>query len=97
VAQFDAHRLADGTLVVDLQTDLIGLDATRPVAPLLDGDRHAAFPVVTPVASFEGRRRVVRVPQAAAVTARALGRPVGALRGHGDALLRAVDVLTRAF
>jgi toxin CcdB len=32
--QFDLFRLEGGTLVVDLQTDLIGRDATRIVAPL---------------------------------------------------------------
>ena len=33
MAQFDLYRLKGGQLVVDLQTDLIGIDASRIVAP----------------------------------------------------------------
>jgi toxin CcdB len=47
MAQFDVHRLAGGALVVDLQTDLIGLDATRIVAPLRAEGRYAAFRGIT--------------------------------------------------
>jgi len=44
MAPFDLFRLTDGQLVVDLQTDLIGIDASRIVAPLLGADRYATFP-----------------------------------------------------
>ena len=53
MAQFDLYRLADGTLVVDLQTDLIGLEATRIVAPLREEGVYTVFPGVTPVATVE--------------------------------------------
>ena len=97
MAQFDLFRLDGGMLVVDLQTDLIGLDATRLVAPLREQGRHAAFPKLTPEVDFEGRAWIVRVPEMAAVTAASLGRSVGRIEGAGDDLLRAVDILTRGF
>jgi toxin CcdB len=36
MAQSDVFRLTSGVLVVDLQTDLIGIEASRIVAPLRD-------------------------------------------------------------
>ena len=56
MAQFDVHRLGDGLLVVDLQTDLIGLDVTRIVAPLRAEGRYVQFPGLTPVVEIEGSR-----------------------------------------
>jgi toxin CcdB len=98
MAQFDVFRLEAGTLVVDLQTDLIGLDATRIVAPLLDAAAHVAFPGLTPMVTVDGRRWVVRIPQLAAVPAHILrAPPVGDLRGDREALLRAIDILTHGF
>ena len=56
MAQFDVYRLAGGLLVVDLQTDLIGLDATRIVAPLREAGANASFPGLTPAVEIEGRQ-----------------------------------------
>ncbi len=97
MAQFDVHRLADGLLVVDLQTDLIGLDASRIVAPLRDAARYVAFPGLTPVIEIEGWRFVAQVQDLAAVPAAALGTRIGEASRHGDGLLRAVDILTHGF
>ena len=57
MAQFDVYRLAGGQLVVDLQTDLIGIDASRVVAPLREAGRYAAFPGLTPQVEVDGCRR----------------------------------------
>ena len=62
--QFDVYRLAGGLLVVDLQTDLIGLDATRVVAPLREAGAYASFPGLTPAVEIDGRRWIVRLPGA---------------------------------
>jgi len=97
MAQFDVFRLQDGALVVDLQTDLIGLDATRLVAPLVDEGLYAAFPGLTPIVTFEGKRRIVRVQQLSAVPAQALRGKVGSLPEARDELLRAIDFLTHGF
>ncbi len=67
MAQFDLYRMKGGQLVVDLQTDLIGIEASRIVAPLRDAGRYAAFPGLTPAAEFEGKTWIVRVQELAAV------------------------------
>jgi len=97
VAQFDVYRLGDGMLVVDLQTDLIGLEATRLVAPLRDADRYAELPGLTPVVDVDGARYVVQIPDMAAVPGARLGGRVDDLASHRDALLRAIDILTHGF
>ncbi len=93
MAQFDVYRLGNGVLVVDLQTDLIGIDASRVVAPLRAAGRHAAFPGLTPRVRLEEADWIVRVQELAAVPGAELGRPVGSLAEHRDALKRALDIL----
>lgn len=97
MAQFDVWRLGDGMLVVDLQTDLIGLDATRLVAPLRPEGGYAAFPGITPVVEVEGRRWIVRLSEMAAVPATELSGPVASLAGARDALKRGIDILIDGF
>lgn len=93
MAQFDLYRLADGQLVVDLQTDLIGIDASRVVAPLRDAGRYVAFPSLTPRVEVDGASWIVRVQELAAVPGVELRQPVGSLAAHRDALKRALDIL----
>ncbi|WP_322895536.1 MULTISPECIES: CcdB family protein [unclassified Yoonia] len=93
MAQFDLYRLASGQLVVDLQTDLIGIDASRIVAPLRDAGRYVAFPGLTPRVEVEGAIWIVRVQELAAVPGAELRQPVGSLAEHRDALKRALDIL----
>lgn len=93
MAQFDLYRLDGGQLVVDLQTDLIGIDASRIVAPLREEGRFAAFPGLTPSIVFEDIRWIVRTQELAAVPRGELGEPVGSVAGHRDALKRALDIL----
>jgi toxin CcdB len=93
VAQFDVHRLASGLLVVDLQTDLIGIDASRVVAPLREAGRHSALPGLTPQVDVDGRPWIVRVQELAAVPRSQLGAPVASLAEARDRLKRALDIL----
>ena len=93
MAQFDLYRLRDGQLVVDLQTDLIGIEASRIVAPLRDAGRYTAFPGLTPSVGFEATTWIVRVQELAAVPGTELREPVGSLAEHRDALKRALDIL----
>ena len=93
MAQFDLYRLSGGQLVVDLQTDLIGIDASRIVAPLREAGRYTAFPDLTPTVDFEEAPWIVRVQELAAVPGAELHEPVGSLAGHRDALKRALDIL----
>lgn len=97
MAQFDLYRLADGMLVVDLQTDLIGLDATRIVAPLREEGSYARFPGLTPSVGFEGRRWIVRLQELAAVPAAELRVRVGSVGELRDELKRGLDILIDGF
>lgn len=97
MAQFDIFRLASGQLVVDLQTDLIGLEVTRIVAPLRPAAHFAALPKITPVVAFEGTDWVVRLQEMAAVMSVELGAPVGSLVLAQDEIKAGIDVLMRGF
>lgn len=93
MAQFDVFRLKSGMLVVDLQTDLIGMDASRIVAPLREAGRFAAFPGLTPKVEVEGTVWIVRVQELAALPGTELRDCVTSLAAERDALKRAVDIL----
>jgi toxin CcdB len=80
-------------LVVDLQTDLIGMEASRMVAPLREAERYAAFPGLTPMVEVEGRGWIVRVQEMAALPGAELRDVVASLAAERDALKRAVDIL----
>ena len=97
MAQFDVFRLESGLLVVDLQTDLIGIEASRIVAPLREAGRYAAFPGLTPKVEIDGREWIVRVQELAALPGAELGEPIGSLADHRDVLKRALDVLIDGF
>ena len=93
MAQFDVFRLKSGQLVVDLQTDLIGIEATRIVAPLREAGRYAAFPGLTPRVEVEGAAWIVRVQELAAVPGSELLHKIASLEPERDALKRALDIL----
>ena len=93
MAQFDLFRLTGGQLVVDLQTDLIGIEASRIVAPLREKGRYSAFPGLTPTVTVEGTAWIVRIQELAAVPGAELHEPIGSLADHRDALKRALDIL----
>lgn len=93
MAQFDVYRLANGILVVDLQTDLIGIEASRIVAPLREAGRYVAFPGLTPQVTLEGITWIVRVQELAAVPGSELKARIGTLATERDALKRALDIL----
>ncbi|MCZ8152973.1 MAG: CcdB family protein [Rhodobacteraceae bacterium] len=97
MAQFDVFRLRSGTLVVDLQTDLIGMEASRMVAPLREAGRYAAFPGLTPMVEIEGTVWIVRVQEMAALPGAELRDFVTSLASERDALMRAVDILFDGF
>ncbi len=93
MAQFDLYRLDNDQLVVDLQTDLIGIEASRIVAPLREAGRYAAFPGLTPTVTFGGATWIVRVQELATVPGAELRVSVGSLSDHRDVLKRALDIL----
>lgn len=78
---------------MDLQTDLIGIEESRVVAPLRAGGKYTVFPGLTPTVTFEAKIWVVRVPEFSAVACATLRARVGFLNEHRDALKRALDIL----
>lgn len=93
MAQFDVYRLPNGALVVDLQTDLIGITASRIVAPLREAGRYAAFAGLTPPVRFDSRDWIVRMQELAAIPGGEMRECVGTLATHRDALKRALKIL----
>lgn len=97
MAQFDLYRLKGGQLVVDLQTDLIGIDASRIVAPLREAGRYVSFPGLTPAVELEGETWIVRVQEFAAISGSELRERIGSMAEHRDVLKRAMDILIDGF
>lgn len=93
MAQFDVYRLRSGHLVVDLQTDLIGIEVSRIVAPLREKGRYTSFPGLTPEIALEGDVWIVRTQELAAVLSSELGEPIASVHEHRDSLKRAIDIL----
>jgi len=93
MAQFDLFRLNGGQVVVDLQTDLIGIDASRIVAPLRAAGRYTALPGLTPSVEVDGETWIVRVQELAAIPGTELRGPIGSLAAYRDVLKRALDIL----
>lgn len=80
-----------------LQTDLIGLDSTRLVAPLRESGRYTAFPGITPELDLEGARWVVRLQEMATVPAHELGEAIGTADHLCDEITRGIDILFHGF
>jgi toxin CcdB len=80
-------------LLVDLQTDLIGIEASRIVAPLRDAGRYSSFPGLTPQVETEGQAWIVRVQELAAIPGAELRQPSTSLFSDRDALKRVLDIL----
>lgn len=97
MAQFDLYRLPEGVIVVDLQTDLIGLEASRIVAPLTEAGSIAELPRLDVRLRWDDRDWIIRVQQMAAVRGALLKRPVGSAETVRDDLMNAVDILMRGF
>lgn len=97
MAQFDVYQMQSGIFVVDLQTDLIGIDASRIVAPLREEGTYTSFPGLTPKVKFDGTIWIVRIPELAAVQGSELKEHVGSLSEDRDALKRALDILIDGF
>jgi toxin CcdB len=93
MAQFDLYGLRSGMLVVDLQSDLIGIDASRIGAPLREARRYTALPGLTPAVSFDGTGWIMRVQELAAVPGAELRDRVGTLAADREAIKRALDIL----
>lgn len=97
--QYDVWRMASGTHVVVIQSDLLEAMQTRVVLPLLPADRAGPpLPPLTPVvetgAIDPGGVPLMLMPQlAATLTLAELGTRVGSAAASRDAITRALDAL----
>jgi toxin CcdB len=75
MAQFHVYRVADGRLVLDLQTDLIetGTRVVAPLMPAASGPR--AIGRLEPVFEVEGAAHVLHTAEMAAIPTALLNAP----------------------
>jgi toxin CcdB len=97
-AQFDVYRLADQTLVVLLQNDIVDVFRTRLVAPLVSVKKAGrVIRGLNPVIQI-GQQDFVLMPQLlAAVPITELGKHVGSVTHLRDEIIRALDLLFTGF
>ena len=94
MAQFDVHRLADGALVVDVQSDLISHLQSRLVVPLIDqAEVSVTAPRLNPTIQILDKKRVLAPQFAATLFARSLGPAITSVNQHDYAIQAALDVL----
>ena len=98
MARFDVYHAAgrDGSLMVDVQADILSDLATRVVVPLIRIDQAAdnIAPRLKPVIEIDERRFVLSPTDIAAIPFRYLGPPVANIEGeYRDTITAAVDFL----
>jgi toxin CcdB len=98
MARFDVFRLAEGTLVIDCQADLLDGLNTRVVAPLIPLE-GAPTPAkrLNPIFSVEGRDHVLLTQFVATVELRELREKIGTLIEHELEVGNALDMLFSGF
>jgi toxin CcdB len=105
MAQFDVHRNPDAATrdrypyLLDVQSDLVSVLATRVVIPLCPDSELEGGPisVLTPVVEVAGRRHAILTPEQAGIPSRHLGETVANLAGHRAAIIAAIDLLFTGF
>lgn len=93
-SQFDVYRMADGTHVVVIQSDLLEAMTTRVVAPLLPAGRAGpAIPPLNPSLTVGAETLVVMPQLLATLTLAELGERIGSAAHIRDEITRALDAL----
>ena len=101
MAQFDVYRNAHPAsraripYLLDVQTDLLEVLATRVVVPLCKPEVLKGKPAekLNPVFEVEGRRMVMLSPELAGVSRKALGERIANLAQRRDAIIAALDLV----
>jgi len=85
--------------LLDVQSEVISLLATRVVVPLYRPDMAEvrAMPPLTPVVQFQGQPFLAMVPELAGIARRDLGPACGTLASARGDILRAIDLLLTGF
>lgn len=97
MTQYCVHRIKGGRLVLDLQTDVLGL-STKVVAPLVPM-RAGLTPitVLEPVIECEGSQFAVHTAEMAAVPSGVLGEVVVDVSEREEEFRDAVDLVFSGF
>jgi toxin CcdB len=101
MAQFDVHRNGNAATrarvpyLLDVQSDLLDVLATRVVVPLakLDVLGGKVAERLSPVFEIEGRKVVMLTPELAGISRKALGEQVTSLAGERQAIVAALDLV----
>ncbi|MGR3321323.1 MAG: CcdB family protein [Pseudooceanicola sp.] len=96
--QYHVYAMPDGTLVCDLQTDLIDI-GSRVVAPLIPvSEGLQPISRLEPVFEIEGRTLALHTAELAAIPARLVQGPPVADLSHADyAIKGALDMVFSGF
>jgi toxin CcdB len=98
MARLCAHRLPDGSWVLDCQADLLDHLTTRLVVPLIPiADVGTPMARLNPLFEIEGETLVMMTQFAGAVPAGSLERPALPLHDHQGAIAAALDMLLVGF
>jgi toxin CcdB len=100
MAQFDVYRNANPAsrarlpYLLDVQSDLLALLATRIVVPLCKPELLSGKPAerLNPAFQVEGRKLLMLTPEIAGVSRKALGERVASLAAERAAIIAALDV-----
>jgi toxin CcdB len=96
--EFALHALAEGGMVVDVQSDLLESFSTRVVIPLVALEHAPRAPRrLNPVIEVGGEPLILAAHLLAALPRAALGRPVGSLAHERDRIRAALDMLFLGF
>ncbi len=101
MAQFDVYRNANPATraripyLLDVQSDLLDILATRVVVPLCKPEvlKGKLAERLNPLLEVEGRRMVMLTPELAGVSRKALGEPVGNLAHERASIIAALDLV----
>ena len=95
MAQYDVFQNPgrDG-LLVDCQSDLLGITDTRFAIPLIpEDDAPRRIAILNPVIEIGGRPYVLATQLATAIRVKPLGEPIASLAARHYEIVRALDVL----
>jgi toxin CcdB len=99
MAQFDVYRYAPRgaafQYVVDVQSKILDMLATREVVPLfLLSSTHQPILILNPIVQINDKSYYLATHEMGAVTTKALTKPVTSLAEHRDEIIAAIDFLT---
>ena len=98
MAQFDIYLLRDGTHVVDVQSPLASVHATRLVIPLVDPDEDTSpLSRLNPRVLVDGQPWLLGIQFTSTVDAKLLKAPVGSLADEEWSIKGAIDFLINGF